>query len=148
MTIPQLRQEAKDLRDLANRFLLYGEKHSLDVASRRLAELFRHVPLVLGNRARGLTLEGVPKAGMRSQSTRTTSYRFATMQSLRQLERSRNLPEFLIEPWFNPRNGNPEASKRCRGKMLRAQAALRDLRRKIRTAYHSYFPAPPFGQGT
>jgi hypothetical protein len=30
MTIPQLRQEAKDLRDLANRFLLYGEKHSLD----------------------------------------------------------------------------------------------------------------------
>jgi hypothetical protein len=62
MTIPQLRQEAKDLRDLANRFLLYGEKHSLDDASRRLAELFRQVPLVLGNRARGLTLEGVPKS--------------------------------------------------------------------------------------
>ena len=62
MTIPQLRQEAKDLRDLANRFLLYGETHSLDDAWRRLAELFRQVPLVLGNRARGLTLEGVPKS--------------------------------------------------------------------------------------
>jgi hypothetical protein len=62
MTIPQLRQEAKDLRDLANRFLLYGEKHSLDDAWRRLAELFRQAPLVLGNRARGLTLDGVPKS--------------------------------------------------------------------------------------
>ena len=62
MTIQQLRQAAKDLRDLANRFLLYGEKHSLDDASRRLAELFRQVPLVLGNRARGHTLEGVPKS--------------------------------------------------------------------------------------
>jgi hypothetical protein len=62
MTIPQLRQEAKDLRDLANRFLLYGEKHSLDDAWRRLAELIRQAPLVLGNRARGLTLDGVPKS--------------------------------------------------------------------------------------
>jgi hypothetical protein len=62
MTIPQLRQEAKDLRDLANRFLVYGEKHSFDDASRRLAELFRQVPLILGNRARGLTLEGVPNS--------------------------------------------------------------------------------------
>jgi len=62
MTIQQLRQAAKDLRDLANRFLLYGEKHSLDDAWRRLAELFRQVPLVLGNRASGFTLEGVPKS--------------------------------------------------------------------------------------
>jgi len=62
MTIPQLRQEAKDLRDLGNRFLLYGEKHSLDDAWRRLAELFRQVPLVLGNRASGFALEGVPKS--------------------------------------------------------------------------------------
>jgi hypothetical protein len=62
MTISQLRQEAKDLRDLANRFLLYGEKHSLDDTWRRLAELFRRVPLVLGNRASGFTLEGVPKS--------------------------------------------------------------------------------------
>jgi hypothetical protein len=61
MTIPQLRQAAKDLRDLANRFLLYGEQHSLDDAWRRLVELFRQMPLVLGNRARGFTLEGVPK---------------------------------------------------------------------------------------
>jgi hypothetical protein len=51
-----------NLRDLANRFLLYGEKHSLDDAWRRLAELFRQVPLVLGNRASGFTLEGVPKS--------------------------------------------------------------------------------------
>jgi hypothetical protein len=57
-----LRQEAKDLRDLANRFLLYGEKHSLDDAWRRLAELFRQAPLLLGTRARGFTLEGVPKS--------------------------------------------------------------------------------------
>jgi len=62
MTIPQLRQEAKDLRDLANRFLLYGEKHSLDDAWRQLAELFRQVPLVLGNRASGFTLKDVPKS--------------------------------------------------------------------------------------
>ena len=62
MTISQLRQAAKDLRDLANRFLLYGEKHSLDDAWRRLEELFRQVPQVLGNRASGFTLEGVPKS--------------------------------------------------------------------------------------
>jgi|HubBroStandDraft_2_1064218.scaffolds.fasta_scaffold17638_3 hypothetical protein len=63
MTIPQLRQEAKDLRDLANRFLLYGEKHSLDDAWRRLEELFIQVPQVLGNRAKGFTtLKGVPKS--------------------------------------------------------------------------------------
>lgn len=62
MTIQQLRQAAKELRDLANRFLLYGEQHSLDDAWRRLAELFRQVPLVLGNRASGFTLEGVPKS--------------------------------------------------------------------------------------
>ena len=62
MTIPQLRQEAKDLRDLANRFLLYGEKHSLDDAWRRLVELFKQAPLVLGNRVSGLTLEVVPKS--------------------------------------------------------------------------------------
>jgi hypothetical protein len=62
MTLSQLRQEAKDLRDLANRFLLYGEKHSLDDAWLRLGELFRQVPLVLGNRASGFTLEGVPKS--------------------------------------------------------------------------------------
>ena len=49
MTIPQLRQEAKDLRDLANRFLLYGEKHSLDDTWRRLAELFRRVPVLRQN---------------------------------------------------------------------------------------------------
>jgi hypothetical protein len=61
MTIPQLHQGAKDLRDLANRFLLYGEKHSLEDAWRRLEELFRQMPLVLGNRAGGFTLEGVPK---------------------------------------------------------------------------------------
>ena len=62
MTIQQLRQAAKDLRDLANRFLLYDEKHSLDDAWRRLVELFRQVPLVLGKRASGFTLEGVPKS--------------------------------------------------------------------------------------
>jgi hypothetical protein len=61
MTIPQLRQEAKDLRDLANRFLLYGEKHSLDDAWRRLGELFILLPQVLGNRARGFTLNRVLK---------------------------------------------------------------------------------------
>ena len=49
MTISQLRQEAKDLRDLANRFLLYGEKHSLDDTWRRLAELFRRVPVLRQN---------------------------------------------------------------------------------------------------
>ncbi len=87
MTIQQLRQAAKDLRDLANRFLLYGEKHSLDDAWRRLAELFRQVPLVLGNRASGFTLEGVPKSWMRSQSARTTSYGLARLQNLRQAEK-------------------------------------------------------------
>ena len=61
MTIQQLRQAAKDLRDLANRFLLYGDKHSLDDTWRRLVELFRQVPLVLGNRASGFTLEGAFK---------------------------------------------------------------------------------------
>jgi hypothetical protein len=61
MTIQRLRQEAKDLRDHANRVLLYDEKHSLDGAWRQLEELFRLVPLVLGNRGIGFTLEGVPK---------------------------------------------------------------------------------------
>jgi hypothetical protein len=61
MTIQRLRQEAKDLREHANRVLLYDEKYSLDDAWRRLEELFRQVPLVLGKRARGFTLEGVPK---------------------------------------------------------------------------------------
>jgi hypothetical protein len=61
MTIQRLRQEAKDLREIANRVLLYGEQHSLGDASQRLEELFRQVPLVLGNRARGFTLKGVPK---------------------------------------------------------------------------------------
>jgi hypothetical protein len=61
MTIQRLRHEAKDLRDIANRVLLYGEQHSLGDAWRQLEELFRLVPLVLGNRAIGFTLEGVPK---------------------------------------------------------------------------------------
>jgi hypothetical protein len=61
MTIQGLRQEAKDLRDQANRVLLYDEKHSLDGAWRQLEELFKQVPLALGNRAIGFTLEGVPK---------------------------------------------------------------------------------------
>jgi hypothetical protein len=61
MTIQRLRQEAKDLREHANRVLLYDEKHSLDGAWRQLEELYRQVPLVLGHRARGFTLEGVPK---------------------------------------------------------------------------------------
>ncbi len=61
MTIQRLRQEAKDLRDLANRVLLYDEKHALDGVWRQLQELFRQVPLVLGKRASGFTLEGVPK---------------------------------------------------------------------------------------
>ena len=60
MTIPQLRQEAKDLRDLANRFLLYGEKHSLDDASRRLAELFRQVPLAWATGREVSRQKGVP----------------------------------------------------------------------------------------
>ena len=46
MTIQQLSQAAKDLRDLANRFLLYGDGHSLDDAWRRLEELFVRVPQV------------------------------------------------------------------------------------------------------
>ena len=49
MTIQRLRQEAKDLREHANRVLLYDEKYSLDDAWRRLEELFRQVPLVLGS---------------------------------------------------------------------------------------------------
>ena len=61
VTIQRLRQEAKDLRDLANRVLLYGEEQSLDDAWPRLGELFRQAPLVLGKRASGFTLEGMSK---------------------------------------------------------------------------------------
>jgi hypothetical protein len=62
MTIQQLRQAAKDLRETANRVLLYSEKNSLEDVWQKLEQLFRQVPQVLGKRAGGFTLEGVSKS--------------------------------------------------------------------------------------
>ena len=87
MTIQQLSQAAKDLRDLANRFLLYGDGHSLDDAWRRLEELFVRVPQVLGNRASGFTLEGVPKSWDEVSERADHIIRVCNDANLRQLEK-------------------------------------------------------------
>jgi hypothetical protein len=59
MTISELREAAQDLRDVADRVLLYTEVESLDDTWQRLEELFRQARDVLDGRAGGLTLEGV-----------------------------------------------------------------------------------------
>lgn len=87
MTIQQLSQAAKDLRDLVNRFLLYGDGHSLDDAWRRLEELFVRVPQVLGNRASGFTLEGVPKSWDEVSERADHIIRVCNDANLRQLEK-------------------------------------------------------------
>ena len=59
MTISQLRQKAKNLKDLADRVVLYGEKESLEDAWRRLEELFRQAGEVLDKKADGFILNDV-----------------------------------------------------------------------------------------
>lgn len=61
MTISELRQEAKELKDEADRVLLYREENSLDAAWQRLEELFSHVREVLGKRVGEFELTGVSK---------------------------------------------------------------------------------------
>jgi hypothetical protein len=61
MTVSQLRQEAKELKDDADRVVLYREESSLDDAWHRLEELFMHVREVLGKRAGEFELKGVSR---------------------------------------------------------------------------------------
>lgn len=61
MTIPQLRQEAKELKDDADRVRLYGENGSLDDTWQRLRALFANVREVLGERAGEFELKGISK---------------------------------------------------------------------------------------
>jgi hypothetical protein len=88
MTIPQLRQAAKDLREIAIRVLLYSEKNSLEDVWQKLEQLFRQVPQVRGKRAVGSRWKACPKAGVRFRNAQTTSCRLARLQSLQQAKRS------------------------------------------------------------
>jgi hypothetical protein len=61
MTILKLRQEAKGLKDDADRIRLYGEKVSLDDAWQRLRTMFANVSEVLGEKAGQFELKGMSK---------------------------------------------------------------------------------------
>jgi hypothetical protein len=79
---------AKDLREIANRVLLYSEKNSLEDVWQKLEQLFRQVPQVRGKRAEGSRWKACPKAGVRFRNAQTTSCRLARLQSLPQANRS------------------------------------------------------------